>query len=352
MSLKSSSITTNHFVNSFISVFVLSGDFPQIGRSELISILESNNIDYNIIDENSRIIIVSFNKYDTHYDELFQRIAYCNYFGILLFRYNLDFDKLYTQNSSSDYLKKYNSFSVRKINIKTRLDNKYESIIGGLIKNTIPHLKVNLTSPEIGLFVCKFDNQLLIFSNNLFSNKPRWLSRRPRARPFFLPFAIHPKLSRALVNLCRLNSGQRLLDPFCGTASIGIESCLMDIKFTGIDISKKICYGAQRNLEYFNLNNFDIIHADSLDLPISFSDGIVTDFPYGRSSIKKFSNSVKFMSKFFDISSELLNSGSYIVYMSPKDWPEYLPSNFSLIDKHEIYIHSNLTRVIRVIRKL
>ena len=187
MSLKSSSITTNHFVNSFISVFVLSGDFPQIGRSELISILESNNIDYNIIDENSRIIIVSFTKYDTHYDELFQRIAYCNYFGILLFRYNLDFDKLYTQNSSSDYLKKYNSFSVRKINIKTRLDNKYESIIGGLIKNTIPHLKVNLTSPEIGLFVCKFDNQLLIFSNNLFSNDPRWLSRRPRARPFFLP---------------------------------------------------------------------------------------------------------------------------------------------------------------------
>ena len=94
MSLKSSSITTNHFVNSFISVFLLSVEFPQIGRSELISILESNNIDYNIIDENSRIIIVSFNKYHTHYDELFQRIAYCNYFGILLFCFNLDFEKV------------------------------------------------------------------------------------------------------------------------------------------------------------------------------------------------------------------------------------------------------------------
>ena len=55
---------------------------------------ESNNIDYNIIDENSRIIIVSFNKYHTHYDELFQRIAYCNYFGILLFCFNLDFEKV------------------------------------------------------------------------------------------------------------------------------------------------------------------------------------------------------------------------------------------------------------------
>ena len=352
MSLKSSSITTNLFVNSFISVFVLSGDFPQIGRSELISILESNNIDYNIINENSRIVVISFNKYEVHYDELFQRIAYCTYFGILLFNYNLDLDTLYTQNHSSDYLKKYNTFSVRKINIKTRLDNKYERIIGGLIKNTIPHLKVDLTSPDISFFTCKFDNQLLIFSNNSLSDEPRWLSRRPRARPFFLPFAIHPKLSRALVNLCRLNSGQRLLDPFCGTASIGIESCLMNIKFTGIDISKKICYGAQRNLEHFNFNDFDIINADSLKLPISFSDGIVTDFPYGRSSIKKFSNIEKFMGKFFDISSELLNSGSYIVYMSPKDWPEYIPSNFSLIDNHEIYIHSNLTRVIRVIRKL
>jgi len=61
---------------------------------------------------------------------------------------------------------------------------------------------------------------------------------------------------------------------------------------------------------------------------------------------------VKFMDKFFDISSRLLNSGSYIVFMSPKDWPEYNFSDYRLIDKHEIYIHSNLTRVIRVIRKL
>ncbi len=352
MSLKSSLTTTNLFANSFISVFILSGDFPQIGRSELISILESNDISYNIINENSRIIIISFNKYETYYDELFERIAYCNYFGLLLFRYDLESKNIITQNISPNYLKKYNTFSLRKINIKTRLDNKYESILGALIKNTISHLNVNLTSPDVNLFTCKFDNQLLIFSHNSLSNEPRWLNRRPRARPFFLPFAIHPKLSRALVNLCRLNSGQLLLDPFCGTASIGIESCLMNIKFTGIDISKKICYGAQRNLEYFNLDDFIIINADSLKLPVSSFDGIVTDFPYGRSSIKNFSDTVEFMTKFFENSSKLLSSGSFIVYMSPKDWPEFIPSNFSLIDKHEIYIHSNLTRVIRVIRKL
>ena len=143
-----------------------------------------------------------------------------------------------------------------------------------------------------------------------------------------------------------------LLDPFCGTGSIGIESCLLNVHFIGIDISKKICFGAQRNFTHFNLENSNIIHADSLNIPLSSIDGIVTDFPYGRSTIKKFSDNVKFMDKFFDISSRLLNSGSYIVFMSPKDWPEYNFSDYRLIDKHEIYIHSNLTRVIRVIRKI
>ena len=352
MLLKSSSTTTNPYDNSFISIFVLSGDFPQIGRSELISILESNDIHYDIVDENSRIIILSFVNYKNYYEDLFKRIAYCNYFGTLLFTYDINSSNLHPHANSITYLKNYQTFSVRKINVSTKLDNTYESIIGGLIKNLTPHLNVDLTSPDVSLIACKFNNLLLIFSNHSISSEPRWINRRPRARPFFLPFAIHPKLSRALVNLCRLNPGQMLLDPFCGTGSIGIESCLLNVHFIGIDISKKICFGAQRNFTHFNLENSNIIHADSLNIPLSSIDGIVTDFPYGRSTIKKFSDNVKFMDKFFDISSRLLNSGSYVVFMSPKDWPEYHFSGYRLIDKHEIYIHSNLTRVIRVIRKL
>ena len=352
MLLKSSPITTNPYDNSFISIFVLSGDFPQLGRSELISILESNDIHYDIVDENSRIIILSFVNYKNYYEDLFKRIAYCNYFGTLLFTYDINSSNLHPHTNSITYLKNYQTFSVRKINVSTKLDNAYESVIGGLIKNLTPHLNVDLTSPDVSLIACKFNNSLLIFSNHLISSEPRWINRRPRARPFFLPFAIHPKLSRALVNLCRLNPGQMLLDPFCGTGSIGIESCLLNVHFIGIYISKKICFGAQRNFTHFNLENSNIIHADSLNIPLSSIDGIVTDFPYGRSTIKKFSDNAKFMDKFLDISSRLLNSGSYIVFMSPKDWPEYYFSDYRLIDKHEIYIHSNLTRVIRVIRKI
>ena len=210
MLLKSSSTTTNPYDNSFISIFVLSGDFPQIGRSELISILESNDIHYNIVDENSRIIILSFVNYKNYYEDLFKRIAYCNYFGTLLFTYDINSSNLHPHTNSITYLKNYQTFSVRKINVSTKLDNTYESIIGGLIKNLTPHLNVDLTSPDVSLIACKFNNSLLIFSNHSISSEPRWINRRPRARPFFLPFAIHPKLSRALVNLCRLNPGQML----------------------------------------------------------------------------------------------------------------------------------------------
>ena len=45
-------------------------------------------------------------------------------------------------------------------------------------------------------------------------------------------------------------------------------------------------------------------------------DGIVTDFPYGRSTIKKFSDNVKFMDKFFDMPTlyEILIQGNKNVF--------------------------------------
>ena len=51
-----------------------------------------------------------------------------------------------------------------------------------------------------------------------------WVIRRPRARPFFHPAAIFPKLSRALVNLSRVGAGEVFLDPFCGTGSLLLEA--------------------------------------------------------------------------------------------------------------------------------
>lgn len=351
MSQKSLLTTINHYNNSWISIFIFSGDLPQLGKSELFGILESNNIQYKILEEQSRIIILSFMAYDKKYDEFFKRIAYCNYFGILLFHYSSDLNVLSYNEKCRLYLDKIKTFSVRKLNVPNKIDIEYESIIGGLIKDSFPKLTVNLDNPEVSLFICKINNAFLIFSNHLIQDSPRWLNRRPRARPFFLPFAIHPKLSRALINLCRLKPNQTLLDPFCGTGSIGIEASILNINFIGVDISRKICLGAQRNSNYFKLKKFNIIHADSLQLPISEVDGIVTDFPYGRSSIKKFSNIHNFMEDFFNEISVLLKENSYFVYMIPKDWPEYLHPNYNLIDQHEIYIHSSLTRIIKVVQK-
>ncbi len=341
----------NQYNNSTLVLFIFSGDFPQIGKSELNALLESNNISYTIVKENFRIMILSFNYYRNSFNDIFSRIAYCNYFGILLFYYQIDNENFCTLDNSQDYIKNIKTFSVKKINNVKKINIKFESLIGSLVKKSFPSLNVCLDNPDMYLFICEFDDLLLVFSKYDGYDLPRWQNRRPRARPFFRPFSVYPKLSRALINLCRLNSGQTILDPFCGTGSFGIEASLMNINFIGIDISHKICIGSQKNFTHYELSNCHIINSDSLYLPVNEVDGIVTDFPYGRSSIKKFTDTSKFQSDFFNEISPILKSHSYFVYMLPKNWINFTHSDFELVDQHEIYIHKKLTRLINVVKK-
>ena len=62
-----------------------------------------------------------------------------------------------------------------------------------------------------------------------------WVVRRPRARPFFHPVAIFPKLSRALVNLSGVDLGEVFLDPFCGTGSLLLEAYELGAESLGAD---------------------------------------------------------------------------------------------------------------------
>ena len=91
-------------------------------------------------------------------------------------------------------------------------------------------------------------------------------------------------------------------------------------------------------------NVLDKIEPQSINL-------LLTDFPYGRSSIKKFTDTSKFQSDFFNEISPILKSHSYFVYMLPKNWINFTHSDFELVDQHEIYIHKKLTRLINVVKK-
>lgn len=149
--------------------------------------------------------------------------------------------------------------------------------------------EVDLTNPA-KTFVLLFAKNtcflcLLVHS----TDKKQFGGRRPHLRPFFLPGVITPKIARALVNLSEIKEGGGvLLDPFCGTGGILIEAGLIGGATTlvGIDIQKKMARGAEANLRFYGMDA-DLVVGDASKMALRDNsvDAIVTDPPYGRSSL-------------------------------------------------------------------
>ena len=181
--------------------------------------------------------------------------------------------------------------------------------------------------------------------------KFRWRERRPRARKFFLPSVIYPKLARLLVNLSRVKEGEFFLDPFCGTGSLLIESSLMGMKTLGIDLTRWIARGAAMNLKGLSLDYESILRADSTrDLPFDRVDAIATDIPYGRASSTKGKDTFQIAKEFVDAAG-LLYAEKYCVLMHPSHVELDLGKNFELAERHFLYVHRSLTRAISVLRR-
>ncbi len=96
-------------------------------------------------------------------------------------------------------------------------------------------------------------------------------ARRDQARPArdakvgMLP----PKLAQILINLCGpLQSGGRVLDPFCGTGVVLQEARLMGYRGYGTDLSERIVGFAERNLEWqTGVNRTDVRDETMNNLP-------------------------------------------------------------------------------------
>jgi len=109
--------------------------------------------------------------------------------------------------------------------------------------------------------------------------------RKPTDRPFFQPGSMDPLLARAVCNLARVDPGDRVLDPMCGTGGVLIEAGLLGARPVGTDAQAKMVGGARQNLAHF-LDDFEVARADATSLPLGDDsvDAVVFDAPYGRQS--------------------------------------------------------------------
>ncbi|GAF89568.1 unnamed protein product, partial [marine sediment metagenome] len=172
--------------------------------------------------------------------------------------------------------------STQKHTFAVRSTSSVEKRLGGkIVKKT--NLTVNLEEPEIEILCFQIRSNYYVGIK--LPLKRDFEKRKPQFRPYFSPTSMHPKIARLLVNLARVKPGDTLLDPFCGTGGILIEAAMMEMKVKGIDWDERAVEGCQENLHFYHLTG-KIRQGDALKLKLREEvDAIVTDPPYGRSSL-------------------------------------------------------------------
>ncbi|HJP33610.1 MAG TPA: THUMP domain-containing protein [Candidatus Latescibacteria bacterium] len=148
------------------------------------------------------------------------------------------------------------------------------------------------------------------------------LSRR-KQRCFNPHGAIKSNVAYAMLRFARLSCG-RILDPFCGSATIPIEAAQVfpDLEIVASDYSARAVDGARLNVTAAGLDQrIDVQHLDVADLAGIHSeasfDAIVTNPPFGV-RLGRGMDFLAFYSRVLDAASHLLKPGGLLVFLAWK----------------------------------
>jgi tRNA (guanine10-N2)-dimethyltransferase len=326
------------------SVFVLSGEELTLPFAEIRALVQT--YDGKRCESLGRRIAVSDVDSPTKVSKITERAAYTRFGGILVSEDQTP-EKL-TKGLDVTSIEKGKTFAVDSETLPREIYGE----IGGQIKQKTG-ARVSLRNPDYLFQAEKTDNGNFVMGVSAGYKKFNWKQRRPRARKFFLPSAIYPKLARFLVNLSRVKENEYFLDPFCGTGSLLIEGSLMGIRSIGIDLTRWIARGALLNLKGFGLEFESIIRADSTsrNFPLCKVDAVSTDVPYGRASSTKGKDTRQIAKEFTQSAADILNPDKYCVLMHPSHVELQLGNSFELLERHLLYVHRNLTRAISVLKR-
>jgi putative methyltransferase (TIGR01177 family) len=333
------------------SLFVLSGEEYTFPSAEIRALVETYSLDSKCKNLGPRIIESDLVD-EPLVSRVAQRAAYCRFGGQIIA----------TGNSAEELAKEIQRDAIEQgktfvVDSET-LDRLPCADLGGLIKEKTG-ASVSLENPDL-VFQLETTGENLVLGLSRSGFKSfTWRLRRPRARRFFLPSAIFPKLACLLVNLSHAKEGELFLDPFCGTGSLIIESCMMGIDAIGIDLTRWIARGAQMNLNGFFLKNGAVLRADStgMHLPLKPVGAIATDVPYGRASSTKGKDTETILKEFSHAAGEILEASEgkrpkYCLLMHPASIEfDFDKSAFVLVEEHLLYVHRNLTRAISVLKR-
>lgn len=336
--------------------FLLSGEHLTLPLSELRAILEAEGYKYRILERLTQVLRVEA---DIECIEAVKsRSAMTRVCGLELFGCNATLTSILEKTRSAPLegrIKRDESFAVRVRRIGgtapniTRLELERE--IGKLLLKKAKGTTVNLTNPQKTFFGILTENRFVFGSKIAEISAKPFIERNPQKKPFFHPSAMSAKLGRCMVNLARPKVGDLVLDPFCGTASILVEAGLMGCRVMGFDVQPHMVRGSLQNLLHYGLEPYGMAVADARHLPITKTDCVVTDPPYGRSATTMGLTTRQLVEEALSAINERLPRGRRICMASPKsirigEIGEEL--GFKHVESHLVYVHRSLTREIAV----
>ncbi|NJE00210.1 TIGR01177 family methyltransferase [Thermococcus sp. LS1] len=180
--------------------------------------------------------------------------------------------------------------------------------------------------------------------------------RKAHHRPFFRPISLHPRISRALVNLTKAR--EEVLDPFMGAGGILMEAGLIGLKVYGVDIKPEMVEGARLNLEHFGVKDYELRLGDATKLEELFPDkkfeAVATDPPYGTSATLAGRARDELYRKALRSIYNVLEDGGRLAIAFPTSFDgeaEAEKIGFKLVGKYYQRVHKSLERYFYVFKK-
>lgn len=252
-----------------------------------------------------------------------------------------------------------------------------KAIIDSFLDSTGKRLKVRLKNPDVQIRVYVIDKVVRIAINTSGDSLHK---RGYRKIKHIAP--LKPTLAASLAVLADLHSDSLVLDPFCGTGTILIESAFRirkiypninrdipvfrldlfsnvnidkirkdfskkvstsDLIF-GSDIDKDYVRGAKKSVNYLNLDRIYLAIRDATKIKYNLDiTHLISNPPYG---IKMWNHSVKKIAiKFLN---ELKGTGYKKVLISPnKKWREIISRNFEVEEQRKV-LYGKFTNFISI----
>lgn len=342
--------------------FILSLEHETLPEAELKAVLKTEEIPYSIKQKFNGFLTIEIpDKYFSDSDSLISKL---NRLSMIheVFQVLIDTpeEKLSYEIQRYDWNKIITGEYAVRVKKKGKSDINtlgLEKTIGGLIREkTRDKYGVNLKSPEIFIRILLLDGRAFVGLRILKISKEHFFQLKPHKRPFFYPGSMSPKLARCMVNLTMVKTGERLLDPFCGTGGILLEARIIGSRVVGTDIDPKMVEGTIKNLQYCDVANFEVFKADVRKLKLNYKvDAVATDPPYGISASTRGEESHKLCEDAILSLENLVKDGGRVCIATPHymEIEEFLKGKkFKILQQHHIRMHKSLTRVISVLEKI